>query len=159
KVQNAPLCIPIAIYTLIAAARTKRAVPLAGGIAVCLAGCAMYSSIQPATRVTAAYNSIFFGLLPQSDAPRSDLISLGLSPDYAQYVGTVAWSPGTGVADGRLVSALDSRTAQMNLMRFYLTHPARLFRRISSILPAAFSLRPEFCGNFEASAGRPPGAR
>ena len=44
-------------------------------------------------------------------------------------------------------------------MAFYLKRPGRMWRHIETRLPAALSLRPEFCGNFDRSAGRPPGAR
>jgi hypothetical protein len=45
------------------------------------------------------------------------------------------------------------------IARFYLQHPARIWRHAKILLPIAFSLRPEWCGNFERTAGRPPGAR
>lgn len=42
---------------------------------------------------------------------------------------------------------------------FYFWHPARIWRHAKRLLPIAFSLRPEWCGNFERTAGRAPGAR
>ena len=42
---------------------------------------------------------------------------------------------------------------------FYFRHPARIWRHALILLPIAFSLRPEWCGNFERSAGRAAGAR
>jgi hypothetical protein len=43
--------------------------------------------------------------------------------------------------------------------RFWLFHPRALWRRAKAILPVAFSLRPEWSGNFERSTGREPGGR
>ena len=45
------------------------------------------------------------------------------------------------------------------IVHFYFQHPARIWRHARILLPIAFSLRPEWCGNFERSAGRGPGAR
>jgi len=113
----------------------------------------------PAPRVTTAYNAVFFGILPESRDPRADLKALGLDPDYARYSGTLPWSPGAGVADGALVNALESRVSPFDLMAFYLKRPARFWRHLQARAPVALSLRPEFCGNFDRSAGRRPGAR
>ena len=43
-----------------------------------------------------------------------------------------------------------------SIARFYLLNPACVWRHTKSILPVAFSLRPEWCGNFERAAGYPP---
>lgn len=163
KSQNAPLCIPLAAYGLGMLRRTldrKTYYTAVGGVvAICLAGVMMYRSLLPATRVTAIYNVIFFAILPESPDPQSDLKALGLNPDYAQYSGTVAWSPGTGVADGALVNAMQDKVSSFRLMSFYLKRPARMWRHIDALFPTVLSLRPEFCGNFDRSAGRLPGAR
>ena len=119
----------------------------------------MYRSLLPAPRVSVLYDVVFFGILPESEDPRSDLRALGLDPNYARYSGTLPWSPDTGVADGSLVNALQANVGSFRLMEFYLRRPARLWRHLRARFPAALSLRPEYCGNFDRSAGRPPGAR
>jgi hypothetical protein len=163
KAQNAALCIPLAAYGVASAWRSlDRKVhyaALLGSISVCLAGVSMYLSVPATTRVTAIYNVIFFAILPDSPDARSDLQALGLNPDYAQYSGTVAWSLGTGVADGALVNALQANVSSFRLIEFYLRRPGRMWRRLEVLLPSSVSLRPEFCGNFDKSAGRLPGAR
>ena len=163
KAQNAALCIPLAAYDLRLAWRTtgcvSRYVALGGVVAVCAAGGVMYRSVRPAPRVSVLYDMVFSGILPEAEDARADLKALGLDPNYARYSGTLPWSPGTGVADGNLVNALQANVSSFSLMEFYLRRPARLWRHLQARLPAALSLRPEFCGNFEKSAGRPPGAR
>jgi len=163
KAQNAALCIPLAAYSLAMAWRTldRRAhyAALVGSIGVCLAGVGMYLSVPATTTVTALYNVIFFAILPDSPDARSDLRVLDLNPDYAQYSGTVAWSPGTGVADGALVNAIQTNVSSFRLIEFYLRRPGRMWRRLEVLLPSSLSLRPEFCGNFDRSAGRLAGAR
>ena len=163
KTQNAALCIPLAAYDLRMVWRTLGRggsyVALAGVVAICVAGGVMYRSLLPAPRVSVLYDMVFFGILPESEDARSDLKALGLDPNYARYSGTLPWSPGTGVADGALVNALQANVSSFSLMEFYLRRPARLWRHLQARLPSALSLRPEFCGNFDRSAGRPPGAR
>lgn len=119
----------------------------------------MYRSLLPATRVTAFYNAIFYGILPSSTNPRSDLKALGLDPDYVRYSGTLAWSEGTGVANGYLLNALQEKVNSLGMILFYLQRPEWSWRHVETMLPTYLSLRPEFCGNFDRSAGRPPGAR
>jgi hypothetical protein len=72
--------------------------------------------------------------------------------------GTGAWTPRTAfpsLYDGVLLHNVTGAT----VARFYLRHPARIWRRAKDLLAVAFSLRPEWCGNFEASARRPEGAK
>jgi hypothetical protein len=163
KTQNAALCIPLAAYGLRMAWRTPgrgaRYVALGGVAAICAAGGVMYRSLLPAPRVSVLYDMVFSGILPESEDARSDLKALGLDPNYARYSGTLPWSPGTGVADGALVNAIQANVSSFSLMEFYLRRPARLWRHFQARFPGALSLRPEFCGNFDRSAGRPPGAR
>jgi hypothetical protein len=128
-------------------------------MAMLAAGTIMYRALQPAPRVTTLYNLVFYGILPGSDNPQSDLIALGLNPDYARYSGTLAWSPNTGVGDGALVNALLAKITPVREAEFYLKRPERTWRRVKILLPTYLSLRPEFCGNFDISAGRPPGSR
>ena len=163
KAQNAPLSLPLSLYLLAVAWRPLgkklRALTLVCVALTLAAGVLMYKSPPPAIRVTNVYNVIFFAILPESESPRADLIALGLDPAYVQYSGTQAWSPGTGVGDGYLVNALQERITPIKLALFYLRRPNRLWKHISNQLLVGFSLRPEYCGNYDRSAGQFPGAR
>lgn len=163
KIQNAPLGIPLAAFAVAIACRagnwTTRSIAVMGAVGTLAAGVAMYRTSQPAPRVTNIYDIIFYGILPESDDPVADLKTLGLDPAYAKYSGTLAWTEGTGIADGYLVNALLEKMSPIKLSLFYVTRPARLWKHTQAALLTAFSLRPEFCGNFDASAGRLPGAR
>ena len=103
------------------------------------------------------YNMIFMAVLPESKDPPSDLKALGLDAEYVKYSGTLAWSPNAGVADGLLVNKILSTLTPVKLFDFYLIRPNRMWRHLRSTLSVALSLRPDFCGNFERNAGRPPG--
>jgi hypothetical protein len=163
KVQNVPLGLPLAAYGLTmawhATARAPRWIAATGAVAILASGALLYSSRLPAPAVTNLYNVVFFGILPDSNDPASDLRALGLDPAYAKYSGTLAWTEGTGVGDGYLVNALQQKVSSIKLALFYLARPARLWKRAETELHVALSLRPEFCGNFDQSAGRFPGAR
>ena len=163
KTQNATLCLPLAAYGLLIAWRASdhkaRWAATCGAIAVLIAGTVMYRSLLPAPRMTNMYNVIFFAILPESNDPGADLKALGLDPGYARYSGTLAWTEGTGIADGRVVNAIQAHVTPARLVEFYVRRPARMWKHVRSALRTALFLRPEFCGNFDASAGRPPGAR
>ena len=77
----------------------------------------------------------------------------------AQLCRWCAWAPGTGFYEILDSGAIGRRTTSATVGRFYLLHPLRIWRRAKRVLPIAFSLRPEWCGNFEREAGYPPGAR
>ncbi|MGA3185817.1 MAG: hypothetical protein ABSF22_01790 [Bryobacteraceae bacterium] len=163
KTQNAPLCVPLGVYGLVIAWRAldgkTRWAAIAGVLAMLAAGAIMVRSILPAPKVITLYDGIFYGILPDSPDPRSDLMALGLNPDYARYSGTLPWDPESGIADGYLVNALLEKITPVGLVEFYMRRPGRMWRHFRPLLPSYFSLRPEFCGNFVQSTGRPPGAR
>jgi hypothetical protein len=162
KMQNVPLCLPLAAYSLgIAWRALDRRIQwaaIAGVVAMLAAGAIMYRALRPAPRVMPVYGLVFYGILPGSPDPQSDLIALGLNPDYARYSGTLPWSPDTGVADEALVNAVLTKVTPLRVAAFYLKRPARMWRHVKPLLPTYLSLRPESCGNFDISAGRPPGA-
>jgi hypothetical protein len=139
--------------------RKTRWAAIAGVIAMLIAGMVMYGFLLPAPKVMALYDVVFYGILPGSHDPQSDLIAFGLNPEYARYSGTLPWSPGTGVADGTLVKAILAKVTPWSVAEFYIRRPARMWQHIRALLPRYLSLRPEFCGNFDISARRPPGAR
>jgi hypothetical protein len=162
KAQNAALGLPLGAYGLgmfwRALDRKARYAASAGVLLTGLAAVTMYATVRATTKMTALYNVIFFGILPESGDPGADLKALGLDPNYAQYSGTVAWSAGTGVGDGTLVNAIQAHVNSFKLVAFYLSRPVRIWQRLEELLPISLSLRPEFCGNFDRSAGRRPGA-
>lgn len=163
KTQNAVFCVPLGVYGLSLALRAldarARWAAVVCAVAILSAGMVMYRCLLPAPRMVNLYNMIFFAVLPESGDPSGDLKALGLDPSYVRYSGTLAWSPGTGVADGSVVNAIQANVTPGTLVKFYLKRPARLWKHVRAVLSVALLLRPEFCGNFEKSAGRPPGAR
>jgi hypothetical protein len=104
------------------------------------------------------YDQIFLAILPESHDPAADAQELGLPEEWLKYSGTGAWSQGTNLYEGVKTGLIGKKITNGAIARFYLRHPLRIWRRAKRILPVAFSLRPEWCGNFERSAGKPAGA-
>jgi hypothetical protein len=52
-----------------------------------------------------------------------------------------------------------SRVNTFTVLRFYLLRPARMWRRLHTLLPKITFLRRDWYGNFEPSAGLPPAAQ
>jgi len=160
KSSNYPLAIVLAPFALYLGWRAKdtRIAGLVGACAIAaFAILTMQTRPKPMQQAT-TYNAIFMAILPESPTPAADLQELGLDPQLASFSGSGAWTPRTAFPDLYNRALLRDVTGA-TVARFYLRHPARIWRRAKVLLPVAFSLRPEWCGNFEASAGRPQGAK
>lgn len=161
KSSNYPLAVllfPFAIRLGWTGQRT-RALGIVGAIAIgAIAILTMATRPQPMQQAT-TYNAIFMGILPESATPAADLERIGLDPSLASFSGTGAWTPRTAFPDLVNQRVLRERVTGASIVKFYLTHPSRIWRRAMALGPVAFSLRPEWCGNYEKSAGRAPGAR
>jgi hypothetical protein len=163
KAQNAPLGILLTLFSVRLWWWTKERVArrLAILASTLIAAATLFNIVTIPARVqwADAYNHMFLAILPESRNPPSDLKAFGLEPALAKYSGTGAWSPGSAFHDMVESGLLGKQITHAAIVRFYLQHPARIWRHAKTLLPIAFSLRPEWCGNFERTAGRPPGAR
>ena len=160
KSSNFPLAAvlaPFALYLGWRATNTR----IVGTVGAC--GIAAFAILTMSTRPkpmqqATTYDAIFMAILPESRTPAADLQELGLDPKLASFSGSGAWTPSTAFP-ALYNHALDHDVTGATVARFYLHHPTRIWRRAKALLPVAFSLRPEWCGNFEQSAGRPQGAK
>jgi hypothetical protein len=182
KEQNTPLVLLLAISLLRLRSWAVSALPrwraLPGLAAIFAAGALNIITSPPPESKAAAYNVLFLAIIPESKDASADLATFGLSPRVAKYAGTNTWSVNTGFYDPEVTAAIGTTVTPMTTALFFLSRPARLWRHIRTLastssavdLPAgepptpprlspATSLRPEFCGNFERSAGYPPGAK
>ena len=159
KAQNAPLGVLLTLFSVRLCWWTNYR-----GTVLCpvLIGAAtLFNVLTIPARVqwADAYNHMFLAILPESGNPSADLQAFSLEPSLAKYSGTGAWSPGSAFHDMVASGVVGNQITHAAIARFYLQHPARIWRHSKTLLPIAFSLRPEWCGNFERTAGRPPGAR
>ncbi len=161
KAQNAPLGILLAAFSLRMgwwpAGRSVRNAAVAAAVVIGSAAAIDYATSPPLVRWANTYNMLFTVILGESKNPAADLKTLGLNPELAEFAGTGAWSPGAPFYDTVASGVVGKRVTSATIAGFFLTHPPRVWRHIRKVLPQAFSLRPPY-GNFERSAGKPPGA-
>lgn len=163
KFQNFPftlLLVPLAIrFGWQSKRRLARYVSIAGAAAILIVALINVSWFPKPLRTASTYNALFLGILPESKTPVADLAWFHMEPQLARYSGTGSWSPGTAFPDLFQRGILGRELTPASVARFWIAHPTRMWRRAKAVLPIAFSLRPEWCGNFERVAGKPPGAR
>ncbi|MCR4944967.1 MAG: hypothetical protein K5986_11130 [Clostridium sp.] len=89
------------------------------------------------------YNSVFYGVLYDSDTPEQDLIDMGLNPDMAIEAGKhsyldedeyVKYVPRTEITEEEFYSKMGNS----KLAKFYLTHPLRLIKGMEYSASKAF---------------------
>jgi hypothetical protein len=158
KAQNASLAVPLALYAIFMGRHGAVWMNMATVATVSIASLFMFASIGPRPKLETSYNMLFSAVLPESRDPRGDLRAFGLDPEFVQYKGTRAWSPGSGLYEANVRQAMQA-AGPIQIAMFYVKRPARLWRHVTTLFPVATQIRPETCGNFELSAGQPPAAR
>ena len=156
KPQNAPLGILLALFVF--RLRTGR-IAIASSLAITAASVFITVTSPVANMWSSTYDQVFMAILPESKIPAQDAQALGLAPDWLKYSGTGAWTQGTNLYEAVKTGVIGKTITHGTIARFYLLRPARIWRHAKRVLPIAFSLRPDTCGNFERSAGFPPGAQ
>ena len=163
KLQNVPLILVLVPFALRLGWRSKlasaRYLAVAGSILIASCGIVSIRTSSPGNAWADTYDQIFMAILPESKDPAADLRYLGIDPRFATYTGTGAFTPRTAIQELVGNGVIGARVTPVTVAGFYLRHPLRMWRRAKAFLPIAFSLRPEWCGNFEQAAGYPPGAR
>jgi hypothetical protein len=118
-----------------------------------------YGRHAPYTLREATLFQVVFGdLLVHSSSAAADAAELGLEPGWLVYVGTTPYAPDSPLLGSQFRMEFLRRFGYRRILGFYLRHPERLADRMTRAAREAWTLRPGF-GNFEASAGFPPGAR
>ncbi len=163
KAQNAPLGVLLTLFSVRlwwwTKERATRQLAILGCVLIGSATLINIITIPAGVRFADSYNQMFLAILPESRNASADLNALDLQPELVKYSGTGAWSPGSGFQEMVASGLIGNKINHAAIVRFYWQHPTRIWRHARILLPIAFSLRPEWCGNFERSAGRGPGAR
>ncbi|MBI4910205.1 MAG: hypothetical protein HY820_41690 [Acidobacteria bacterium] len=107
----------------------------------------------------AAYNVIFYHLLPNSAAPRVVLEELGLPPGMSVLSGTTAFVGRSGISDPRFRPALLERSLHVELARHYIRHPGVAWGMIKEALQESALERQAGYGNFAKNAVAEPSTR
>ncbi len=106
------------------------------------------------------YNSVFYGILKDSEDPEQDLVDLGLDPALAADAGKHAYlSPEEYTYPPRSPQLEEMFYSKMNngvLIKYYITHPLRLLQGMEITANSAFNTEIGM-GTYEEGAGLPPG--
>lgn len=114
--------------------------------------CALtYASIGHTTTICNKYQTIFTGILKDSDSVESDLKKLGLSDSYRSLAGTNFFTPNMPIntMDPSLNSKLYSKISSLKVLKFYITNPKRLIDKVNISISHSFAYFPIKEGNFE----------
>lgn len=89
------------------------------------------------------YNSVFYGILKDSNTPEKDLMDLGLNPDMAIEAGKHSYLPSSEYAKYAPHTAITaqefySKMSNVKLVSFYLKHPLRLIKGMQYTAEKAF---------------------
>ena len=109
-------------------------------------------------RESTMFQVVFGEILGRSANPVEDAAELGLDPEWVRYAGTNGYAPDSPLLRSEFRMAFLHRVGYRKVMRFYLHHPKRLAGRLERASRDLWTLRPPL-GNYERSAGHPPGAR
>lgn len=105
-----------------------------------------------------AYDQVFLEILPHSPNPAGDLRSLGVDPSLASASGANILDPRSAAKLPEYL-AFRQKVSQITILRFYTTHPDRLFSLGSQGLHAITVWRQNYLGTYSVDSGHPPGAR
>ena len=100
------------------------------------------------------YSVIFYQVLPRSTNVKADLEGLGLDESYAKFVGTHAFSPGSGFRDPAFADTFQRRTSFSRLGWYFLTHPRAAYLTLNAALGEGGRQRPAMA-NFDRSVAPP----
>lgn len=102
------------------------------------------------------YNSVFYGILKDSPDPAADLRALGIDEAMAVDAGKHAYLAPSEYAypprTEKTTELFHSKMSNSKLIKFYITHPARLIAAMETTAKSAFTNKINL-GTFEKSCG------
>ncbi|MCL2574031.1 MAG: hypothetical protein FWE34_05700 [Defluviitaleaceae bacterium] len=165
KFVNIPIAfIMIAVFAVIVIFSADVGYRLRRGIiigVIALAGLVplmlVYNAIPDWMDIDTNYNSVFFGIVKDVDdaTARRHLQSLGLSPDMAQFASTNRYVAGAAPLFRELGFEEEfENISKMDLLLFYLRHPALLWANIEMSIAHSGMIRPWYIANYGHQAER-----
>ena len=117
----------------------------------------IYVQIGRTSGIDTAYNSVFYGILKNSNNPQADLNMLGLSSDMAVEAGKHAYLPREQYAkyvpwSDLTMREFSEKISNLKLLKFYLLQPGKLLKGMEYTASQTFDTR-GFLGKYESSAG------
>jgi len=158
KPMNAPLGLLLAAYGIRLAWGSKLAKLAWIGAIVIVLTCVLSIVTAPSPmKDVNAYDLVFLAVLPESKTPAADAATLGIDPALTVLSGIGAWGTNSVYPELRSRGIIGGKVTVFTVFRFYITRPARMWRRIQRELPVAILVRPPL-GNFDRSSGSTPGS-
>ena len=163
KSQNIPVGLLLALFLArLSGANPARVWRFATGVfaaVLAVLSLSVYWLAPAYYRADGNYTAVFAEMLAFSSSPADDLLELGIAPELAIYARTTPFTPGAAkLEQPEFRRAFVDRINAGKILRFYVRHPARLFASLERSARRALMGRP-MLGNFERSAGLPPGAQ
>ncbi len=164
KIQNAPLGLAFSLLAWRMSGlrsddgwrrrvRTGAAILLIGSIL-------MIAAAPDRLKHVNLYQSIFFGVLKDTPHLERDMEELGISAKYAALAGTNYFQKDTAIPqnDPVLHREVLQKLGHKDIALYYLKHPSRFMQKLDRAAENAMYIRPYYLGNYDASAGKSPGA-
>ena len=101
------------------------------------------------------YNSVFYGVLKDSQNPRQDLVDLGLSTDLCVLVNTTRWEKNRyyDVDSNYFKSEFFSKVDYKRIIKYYLAHPKRVVEKMEVTAKKSMQNDRIQLGNYERRSG------
>lgn len=148
--------IPLAILALIVMegivlirSGKRRVLAFGGGAAVFLL--AVWAAVPGWMDIETNYNAVFYGVVRDVDRETAEryLADLGLSAELADYQDTNHYLSGVVQSlEARGLLAEAESVSKMDLLRFYLTHPGRLWEQAKLTALHTGMVRPYYLANY-----------
>lgn len=111
----------------------------------------LYVSIPDWMHNDTTYQSVFYGLMKESETPEKDLEELGVSPEYAVLMNTHAYMDGSDypldITSEEFKEGFYDKVSKLDILFFYMRHPSRLFCGLNTAIENSAYIRPPGLGN------------
>lgn len=164
KLQNAAIGLVITIYCIrmyrLRSDRLWKYTVTGGCILMIVSAGLMYGLGPKELKQINLYQTIFYGILKDTDDPERDLRALGIPERYQVLAGTNYFQNDTAIPQDSPELARDvySRLGHADIVKYYATHHKRIIDKLQAAARNASFIRPYYLGNYEIEAGMPPGA-
>lgn len=163
KIQNSPVGIAFALIFLrmayLKGTGNWKKLAQRFAVAVFLVSVIMYVAAPKELKHINLYQTVFFGILNESQDVRGDLRDLGLPERLEVLAGTNYFQGDTAIKqdDPSLTPDFYDRISHKDVLFFYLQHPSRLIDNMEYAARNSMSIRPYYLGSYEKGEGKPAG--
>lgn len=155
KLANIPYSLLVALLAVLIV-MMRRDMLFKIGVIVCAVSTifsiiGLYSSIPKWMERDTTYQAVFFGITKDSDDPARDLTELGVDGKYAVLAGTHAYMDGDeypiDITTDEFRRDFYDRVSKLDITAFWLRHPVRFTRELSTAIENSAYIRPPVVGN------------